>query len=256
VLAQENPGQAAAAAKSIKADLSLVYKSMLQRIDSRGLTLLHWVLFATRPLTLGELRFAVAIKVGMTDLNPDQDLPYPYFLDLALGLLRVTVEGERRIIRFAHLTIKEYLSMHSSEYFPDGHQLLVQTCLTYLSFNAISSEAGRARYLKDGDLYPFLEYAAFEWGHHAREVAGDDPRTCDIALEWFLSERFPQLNEIRHHNWPGFWLCLLQSPLHETCYFGLATLATKLFEHKFDVNEADLVYRTPLHYAIQGGHGS
>jgi hypothetical protein len=107
VLDQESPGEAAAAAESIKADLSIVYRSMIGRIDARGLKLLQWVLFATGALTLDELRFAIAIRFGMTDLNPSHNLPYPSFVNWALGLL--TVESESRTVRFVHLTIKEYL---------------------------------------------------------------------------------------------------------------------------------------------------
>jgi ankyrin repeat protein len=253
VLAQENPRHAAAAAKSIKADLSLVYKSMLQRIDSRGLKLLHWVLFATRPLTLDELRFAIAIRAGMADLDPNQDLPYPSFIELALGLL--TVEGVRRIVRFSHLTIKEYLTTHSSQYFPEGHKLLAITCLTYLNFTALSSESGRARFLHHGDLYPFFHYAPFEWGRHTREAA-DNSQACDMALQWFLSERFSQWIELRDYRLPLYLHPSFQLPLHEACYFGLVTITIKLLQlgHKSRVNEHDWKNRTPLHYAALGGH--
>jgi ankyrin repeat protein len=253
VLAQENPRHAADATKSIKADLSLVYKSMLQRIDSRGLKLLHWVLFAARPLTLDELRFAIAIKAGMADLDPKQDLPYPSFIELALGLL--TVEGVRRIVRFSHLTIKEYLTTHSSQYFPDGHQLLAITCLTYLNFTALSSESGRARFMHHGDLYPFFHYAPFEWGHHTREAA-DSSQACDMALQWFLSERFSQWIELRDYRLPLYLLPSFQLPLHEACYFGLVPVTIKLLQlgHKPRVNEHDWKHRTPLHCAALGGH--
>jgi ankyrin repeat protein len=252
-LDQETPGEAATAAEAVRGDLSIVYRSTIGRINARGLKVLQWALFATRPLTLNELRFAIGIKVGMTDLNPDRDLPYASFIDLALGLLRVTVEGERHIVRFTHLSIKEYLSAHSHEYFPDGHQLLARTCLTYLGFTAMSSESDRRRYGEN--LHPFLEYAAFEWGHHTREATDDHP-TCNMALEFLLSDCFSQLNELRCHTWPDCWLSSRQSPLHEACYFGLVPIAVKLLQldPKFNVNGLDLVHRVPLHYAAMEGH--
>jgi ankyrin repeat protein len=239
--------------ESIKADLSIVYRSMIRRIDARGLRLLQWVLFARHPLTLDELRFAIAIKVGMTDLNPARDLPYPSFIELALGLL--VVEGKEHIVRFAHLTIKEYLSAHSYEYFPDGHQLLAMTCLTYLNFTALSSRSGCARYREDGELGIFFDYAAFEWGHHAREGA-DDTHMCNVALELLLSGRFSQLNELRCRNRPYRWLSFCQSPLHETCHFGWVSITVKLLQlgHQSNVNEPDLEHQTPLHYATVWGH--
>jgi ankyrin repeat protein len=119
----------------------------------------------------------------------------------------------------------------------------------------MSSECGRARFLHHGDLYPFLKYAAFQWGHHARE-ADNDPHTCNIALKFLSSEHFSQLNELRHQNWPNYWLSSRQSPLHETCYFGLGALTIKLLYHKFNANELDSVHQTPLHYAALEGHSS
>jgi hypothetical protein len=251
VLSQESPGKASAAVKSIKADLSIVYESMIGRIDTRSRELLQWVLFATRPLTLDELGFAITIKTGMMDLNLPGDLPFPSFIEGAQGLL--TVEGERGIVRFTHMTIKEYLSDHSSQYFPGGHQLLAETCLTYLSFTAMSDVSDHTRYWRDNDLYPFLQYAAFQWGHHVHKAA-DDPQTCDLALKWFSSKCFSQLNEIRCHNWPISWLSSRHKAIHEACYFGLASLAVKLLVPGHNVNEPDSMKQTPLHYAARGGH--
>jgi ankyrin repeat protein len=244
VLTQENPRQAAAAAESVKADLSVVYDRMIERIDSRGLKLLHWVLFATRPLTLDELRFAIAIKVGTSDLT-HQDLPYASFINSSLGLL--TVEGKSDTVRFVHLTFKEYLSDRALQYFPDGHVLLAQTTLTYLNFTALSNESGHMRFTEEGDLYPFFNYAAYQWGDHVRE-AMENTEICDLAL----AQPFSQLHDLRCLN--GFtgrdYLSSHQSPLHEACYFGLRLTTVKLLELGHDVNSRDRRDMTPLQYAI------
>jgi hypothetical protein len=89
VLAQETPAKGEAAAQSIKIDLSLAYKKMLSCIHPQDLKLPHWVLFVTRPLRLQEPRFAFAIEEGMTDSDTKRQLPFPSFIDWALGLLVV-----------------------------------------------------------------------------------------------------------------------------------------------------------------------
>jgi ankyrin repeat protein len=250
VLTQQTPAKAEAAAQSIKFDLSLAYEKMLSRIQPEGLKLLHWVFFAMRPLELEELRFAIALEEGMTDLDPKRQLPFPSFIDWALGL--VVVDSEERNVRFAHLTIKDYLADHSLQYFPDGHGLLARTCLTYLSFSALSTDTGQTRFREDGDLYPFFEYAGWEWGHHARK-SEDDTKTREMALNWLLSERFTQVRDVRAVRGYDRWLCdVAQSSLHETCFFGLHSLTTKILEAgSKNINACDSHQMTPLHYAIR-----
>jgi hypothetical protein len=254
VLAQETPAKAEAAAQSIKFDLSLAYKKMLSRIHPQGLKLLHWVLFASRPLRLEELRFAVAIEEGMRDLDPKRQLPFPSFIDWALGLLIVDRQLGGDTVRFAHLTLKDYLTEHSPEYFPDGHSLMARTCLTYLNFTAFSTESDRTRFQKVGDLYPFFLYAEFNWGHHARE-SENDPRTCDLTLNWLLSERFTQGRDILGTSYNDWGFAVDHLPLHQACFFGLHSLTARLLESgSTNINACDSNQMTPLDYAVRCNH--
>jgi ankyrin repeat protein len=254
VLTQETPAKAEAAAQSIKFDLSLAYEKMLSRIHPQGFKLLHWVLFAMRPLRPEELRFAIAIEEGTTDLDPKRQLPFLSFIDWALGL--VIVDSEEKIVRFAHLTIKDYLADRSLQYFPDGHRLLARTCLTYLSFSALSTDTGQTRFRKDGDLCPFFSYAESNWGHHARE-SEDDTTICDMTLNWLSGKNFSQVQTVRGlARWYNDWRFGVEySPLHETCFFGLHSLAVKLLESgSTNVNARDSDQNTPLHYAVMYHH--
>jgi ankyrin repeat protein len=254
VLRQQTPAKAEAAAQSIKFDLSLAYEKMLSRIQPEGLKLLHWVFLAMRPLNLEELRFAIAIEEEMTDLDPKRQLPFPSFIDWALGL--VVVDSEKRIVRFAHLTIKDYLADHSLQYFSDRHVLLARTCLTYLSFSALSTDTGWEQFRRKGDLYPFFSYAESNWGHHARE-SEDDTTTCDMTLNWLLSKNFTQVQVLRGEvRWYNHWRFGIDySPLHETCFFGLHSLTAKLLKSEAaDINPRDSDQNTPLHYAVRCHH--
>jgi hypothetical protein len=144
-LNQETPAKAeATAAQSTKNDLSLTYEKMLSCISPQGNKLLHWVLFATRLLTVEELHFAIAIEEGMADLNLRSQLPFSSFLDSALSLL--AVDSVDKTVRFAHLTAKDYLAEHTSRYFPTSHSLLAKTCLTYFNFTSLSNKSGFAHF--------------------------------------------------------------------------------------------------------------
>jgi ankyrin repeat protein len=247
-LSQGTPAEAEAAAQSIQFDLSLAYAKMLSRISVQGLRLLQWVFFTKRTLSLEELRLVIAIKTGMRDLDTKRQLPFPSFIDWALGLLVVDHHPWGSTVRFAHLTIKDYLSEHISQYFPDGYGLLARTCLTYLNFTALSSDVGRSRFLNGGDLFIFFWHTSSQWGDYVRE-AENDTEICDMAVEWLLSERFQQLLYLRSP------ISRYQS-LHESCHFGLVSVTVKLLELGHNINALDTQKMTPLHYAVRGNRSA
>jgi hypothetical protein len=186
----------------------------------------------------------------MIDLDPRGQLPYSSILDSALGLL--VVDSVEQTVRFAHLTVKDFLAKHTSRYFPDGHSLLARTCLTFLNFHALSSKSGRARFRSGGDLSPFFEYAAFQWGHHSRET-GDDKKTVDMAVRWLLSERMRHVHAVRRTFKRYHWLSYVSdtpSPLCEACYFGLRSHVVKLLEFGQDINALDCKGIGPLYSAV------
>jgi hypothetical protein len=222
---------------------------MLSRVAPERLKILHWALFAMYPLTVEQLRFAYAINEDMIDLNPKQHLPFFDCIKETGGLL--VADRESNTVRFAHSTFKEYITEHTCRYFSDGHSLLARTCLTFLNFRAFSSESGRARFDRGGDLSPFFEYAAFQWGNHVREASNDE-RTCDMAVQWLLSERMQQVHSVREKVDKYHFLSYVQppSPLYEACYFGLCSPVAKLLKSGEDVNAFDSNGRGPLYSAV------
>ena len=63
----EGPNKIEAAVHSIPPDLDILYRQLIQSMEPPSLKLLQWVCFATRPLSLDELRWAMVI---------DADCPY------------------------------------------------------------------------------------------------------------------------------------------------------------------------------------
>jgi len=82
----------------------------------------------------------------------------------------VTVDERSDVIRLVHSTTQEYLERTLTEWSPTAQKDIATTCVTYLSFNAF--EAGfcstDTEFEKRLRSYPLYDYAARNWGHHAR----------------------------------------------------------------------------------------
>lgn len=155
-----------------------------KRLAQRILDLLSQVV---RPLTVQELRHALAVRPGEVAVNPDrldaEDLLEP----CCHGL--VSIEQTTRNIGLVHNTAQEYLEDHRSTLFPNSQGETLRTCLTYLSLNEFQKgpcefyyfrstddkstvkgkRIAKKRFLQGRlDKFPFLHYAANHWGQHAQ----------------------------------------------------------------------------------------
>lgn len=262
---------------------------MLQRIEQQdstdsvyGMKIIQWVLFTKEPLSLRGLLYAIAIQPGMKDLDVIRDLPPRSIVDVTLGLVTVDHQWGDEFVRFVHLTFQEHLLQKWNIHFPSGHSLLAETTLTYLNFNAMSDN--KARYHR-GDLSPFFDYAARNWGHHVREQ--EDENVFLLAVSFLQGGNFQNMDTVRRY-------CFQHqdefnrghSCLHEAALFGLANILHILLQqcvNSTDLNGQrlssctaskgqittnqppledigihcdlpDVGGRTPITYAIMGGH--
>ena len=117
---------------TIGVDLDSVYTQTLQRIKEQkggrprlGMEVLMWISHAERPLTIDELRHALAVEIGATDLNPENICPQDMILRSCLGL--VVVDKGTSTVRLIHYTLQEYLCPHNVP--PPSHPTLALTCL-------------------------------------------------------------------------------------------------------------------------------
>ncbi|KAI0254446.1 hypothetical protein BJV78DRAFT_918834 [Lactifluus subvellereus] len=250
------------ALKECPSDVYDWYKKSLARmkdqLDQYGLDLLRWVQFAERPLTLQELRYALTIRPCHKDLSPEDLLSTSSILDSSLGL--VAIDAEEKTARFIHTTLKDFLDINSSDYFPDSHSRLSLTILTYLNFDAMGNPDGRKRYqLPSGDLHPFAAYAAFNWGHHA--LKQPDEKVIDLVCK-LPPGMFKALHEVRttlyRHRSPadrliGSRLWHSDSLSLDLFHFGALLIFPKLFNplNQLDINATDRIGRTALSYAAE-----
>ena len=154
------------------------YKDAMERIegqveDQEGLAkqALSWITCAIRPLTTVELQLALAVEPGDTELGKDNLADVEDIVSVCAGL--VTVDEESHIIRLVHYTTQEYFERTQKQWFPNAEANIMISCVTYLSFNVFASGFCQTdnkfeKRLQSNQAY---DYAAHNWGHHARKAS-------------------------------------------------------------------------------------
>ncbi|KAJ7688184.1 ankyrin repeat-containing domain protein [Mycena rosella] len=179
-------------------DLDHTYDEALERINRQneedkqlGLLALTWVANVKRPLSVSELREALAIEPEDTYLDVDNLLDMDIVLSVCAGL--IIVDETVSVVRLVHYTTQNYLDSIRLARFPLAHPIIVSTCLTYLSFKEFEVLPELSEDIMDMIVaHPFLQYAQY-WLMHAR----GDPELClqDKILA-FLSQA---------SRWTGIW---------------------------------------------------
>ena len=121
--------------------LSDAYTATLTRLKAQkgnkpslGLRVLMWVLYSERPLQAQELRQALGVEIGSTDLDPENIPALRTLLSSCLGL--VTVEVSSSTVRLVHFTLQEHL-LSDATLFHTPHAIIAEACLTYLNSRCI-----------------------------------------------------------------------------------------------------------------------
>jgi hypothetical protein len=201
------PTQVAIMLKALPTTLDETYTRMLERIGpvERGdaLTLLRWLAYSARPITLAELQTAVTIRPADDEVDFEDEGDFRDSLNILAGLVvfsddadsteddgctehdnartetRVLSPGAR--VRLAHFSVKEYLeseriSGSSASFFRleagACHRFLAQSCLTYLMSYSKSGEKTSPEL--DQEKFQLLNYAAMKWHGHSRLQSGSD----------------------------------------------------------------------------------
>ncbi|KFY42331.1 hypothetical protein V494_02458 [Pseudogymnoascus sp. VKM F-4513 (FW-928)] len=226
--------------------------------QAESIILLSFVAHASRELTVSELEHALAIEVEEPFFDTDNISDLREAIDSCSGLLEIDPDDQR--VMLVHHTAKEYFDRTKETHFPGASAMITERCLAYLSDpNLTDSCQSYESYEERVASFPFLEYAAQNWGFHASQ--GEVQKTLNANILAFLHKTpnvacsAQAMLQSQDHWWYRHGsiepqMCLGISALHICAWFGLLFTTTQLVEGQVDVNIMDYNQRSPLWYAV------
>ncbi|KAG1812210.1 uncharacterized protein BJ212DRAFT_478663 [Suillus subaureus] len=196
---------------NVPAGLYETYDRIIQAIKQRGPrddqiahSCLLWLAGVFTPLTLDQLKEAMMIEVGQSELNPDLGVMNPMDILAACGSL-VDYNEKTRVVTLFHNSVKEYLITRPNSIFKsisDMHTRICKLLITYVLYDfvfvdEICAKAIRRRSQsspRDGvsEDHPLLSYAIQGW-KHLSHVSDEDPGVMTALSR--LNSKFLRNNE-------------------------------------------------------------
>ncbi|GIJ98169.1 hypothetical protein Aspvir_000284 [Aspergillus viridinutans] len=209
-------------------DLNRVFQGIIHQLvegrpenDSpQTLELFQWLCFASRPLSLTELRHAMNIRkkvscpgkhLGSIKDNKQME---KRLKSLSGGLAEAKTYNDTPFAQLIHQTVKDYLTLEGFQILDRrlwsviivigrAHIQLATACIKYMSTDEVVEREG---HVSDHE-FPFLDYAISSWMLHAEQaeamdVAQDEILTC---FDWPSSRKVDSWVRIwtqRSIEWP------------------------------------------------------
>jgi hypothetical protein len=226
-------------------------KDQNHQVAEQAERILHWIVYACRPLTVQEVQCVIAVEPGDVEMDEDGFLPEDVMISGCAGLL--TVDVGRHTIDFIHETVHDYFRRFGEKHFPTAQTEIGRTCLTLLLFGEFakgdcqSYDAMILRLKK----YP-LDYAARYWGHHVRGDLEEEHTTQAMVKSFFKqSSKMSCSLQVMHWNanFDAQSYPKDSTALHIAAYFGLARVTRMILAQDAGINARDCRSMTPLHWA-------
>jgi hypothetical protein len=174
------------------------YDVAMKRIDDQSEedrkiahSALTWVSNAKTPLTVAELRTALAIEPGDRQLDEGNLMDIDIIISVCAGL--VVLDEQLSVVRLVHYTTQEYLDSIQAEKFPDAQTDITRTLLTFLAFDGFPHSSWEDRGV---DLPPLVQYSEYCLAHAAGKP---EVELRDMLVE-FLGRAF-QWNQVMGWRW-------------------------------------------------------
>ncbi|KAJ2987975.1 hypothetical protein NUW58_g4219 [Xylaria curta] len=241
------------------------------RDQEKAKRLLHIVVAASEPLSVGQMQLALAIKEhhrSYADLKLGPEDRFRRTVRDICGLF-VTIMDSK--IYLLHQTAKEFLVQQNSMDIisvpnlqwkfslrpEESHRIIAEICIWYLLFDEFKSSSPLGdidyQYLSN---HIFVCYSAENWVFHFKraQVENDDPKQ-HLVLRLFDVERIKIWFDIL--KWGVFQFALHPSgsdPLILASYLGIESVVKLLLEGAAEVHVEDEEGRTPLFWAACSGN--
>jgi hypothetical protein len=203
---------------------------------------------------VAELKHALAIEIGSHKFNDTKVTEIKKVTSYCCGL--VVVDEQTDDVRLVHYTAHEYFENIWETWFPRIYEVITDSCLTYLSYDAFEENRVYSMVEVQEILsnYPFYAYSVQNWGIHFREHPGNQ----SMALKYLQNKAitFPS-GSLRSSRFLGYRELPESGEKgeHIAAFFGLEHLMGILLETRPNNIEAeDDIGCTPLHLAADRGH--
>ncbi|KAI8649863.1 hypothetical protein NCS56_01437100 [Fusarium sp. Ph1] len=197
-----------AATLSVPQELDALYRDLIRNIGPDSLKLIQWICFATRPLSLDELRWAMLVDADCPhrslfecqnagDYPSDDDGMKRRVQTLSRGLAEVTLSPDssstsigslfRTVVPSSHAQVVQFIHQSVKDFFigkglPDldnsvtstdatigmAHFRLSRICIRYLAMEEIDRSTNDG-FPKLTIDFPFLHYATISWVTHTKQ---------------------------------------------------------------------------------------
>jgi ankyrin repeat protein len=218
---------------------------------------LQWISTAVQPLKTVELEHALAIEIGESCLDEDNICAAEDMVSVCAGL--VTIDPESGIVRLVHFTTQQYFDRSRSKWFGDANMDITKACMTYLLFdefgNGPCENEDMVRQRRRS--YPFYDYAAANWGHHAKQCGSDGVKLTDMYKHPQHVDSMSQALMAKIY-WPlkvGFedQFAKGMTGLHMAAFFHFQEMAEHYLNQGVPPDCPDSHQRTPLCWAAMQG---
>lgn len=221
-----------------------------------AISALPLVAYANRLLTASKLQQALAVDASDSEFDQDRPFEIEDIVSACVGF--VTIVESSNNICFAHHSAKAYFG-RACQLFSGAEANIADICITYLSFSIfdIGCCVTDREFEERLHLNKLYDYAAHNWGHHARNAAVPVPDIVKfLNTETKVEASIQALMVVKPYSEESGYSQKYpkqMSGLHLAAYFGIDSVIQHLLE-KFDPNSRDSYNRTPLSWAAKNGH--
>ncbi|CZR60318.1 uncharacterized protein PAC_10214 [Phialocephala subalpina] len=249
-----------------------LYRTALDLVSHRdrpkAVHLMQWLYLAARPLSLTELRYAMASDWSNVSKQPYQthqeledsndyevEQMEKLVRNLSGGLAEIVSQEDERIVQLIHESVRDFLvqdglrilSGSNDNLLLQGHYRLARACLNYATLDDICDRI-RANQIQQ---LPFLKYAVTYWGFHAEKAGLNAVSQNDLPAPFWLP------SDVMLQRWIHAYRLIDNEPatlVHYSSEHGLQDAIRLLLGEDVDVDSEDKEGQTPLLLAARNGH--
>ena len=256
----------------------ILSSDIVEPLRAKASQFMQWVCLAERPLTVAELRVALACKERSLVLDQKGPESSPDFVDSDERMKRLTkslsgglAEVRGGTVQLFHQTVREFMRSRGLRSLLKlaGDQLsdeqvigvcedsLSRSCLTYLGLRSVTRVVGKAPKDAEKQLV-FLQYAVKYWILHSERAERHGTKQ-EYIVERFESQpaTFETWKLLYHSIDQKDWRRPHQDAglIFVAASFNLQTVAYALLKRDSNlIASTDENGDTPLHYAAREGH--